>query len=381
MPPRCGSQSPGRSGAGGEYEALAAGATTLVQLRALSMQYMARQREDASLRLERARAEALRRKAEADRAKQHAEQLRRALRSVAAELEARASRLATRDLEELRTAVFRGLGLPPDGPPDAANGGAALPSPVLSRNSDQCSDKENAATGPSGWDLVEMPKLRARVDQLERGQRRLEVENEALRTRCLAAERALDRTACAGCLEESPARGCPRSPPSSRATATPLRSPKRSQASAGRRLGADGGRRSRLSAPAAPLQADNCEAAARQPEDAEPALLSASSKGVGYARSCNTPVTLITMQDILEGAHAGSWWVGDGGLLPTHTAADLTIQRSSQGCSAATSINSAEPGCVVHTTPQAPERPAWAADAVPPYADAAGEARPRSPLR
>jgi len=347
MPPRGGSQSPGRSGAGGEYEALVAGATTLVQLRALSTQYVARQREEASARLEQARAETARHKAEVDHAREEAEQLRRSLRAVAVEIEARASRLAHSDLEELRAAVFRGLGLLPD-----AALGAALLSPALTRSSVECSDKENSATShPRSGELAEKPKLRARVDQPERSQRRLQGEHQGLRTRCVAAERALkehgfDRTH--GCIEASQARRSPRSPPSSRATAMPVRSPKRSQVSASSpALGAGSGRPARRSAPAAPAQVDVCAAAVGKPADAGSGLLSASAKGVGYARSCDTTVTLITMQDILEGARVGS-------------------------CrAAATDLASAEPGSAVYTDKEeAPARPAWAADAVPLYAGA-----------
>mmetsp|Transcript_23643 Transcript_23643/g.52426 ORF Transcript_23643/g.52426 Transcript_23643/m.52426 type:complete len:450 (-) Transcript_23643:107-1456(-) len=161
-----------------EYEALAAVATTLPELRNLSLRYLGKQREELVSKLERARAEVNRRKLEAERAQQEAERTSSTLERISCELEARAPRLARADLEELRACVRRGLTRSGSAVPLRA-GQSADPPPAAVLSAGPSPPAVEAA--PPSASSAALLRLRARVEQLEKTQARLRRENEQLR--------------------------------------------------------------------------------------------------------------------------------------------------------------------------------------------------------
>jgi len=138
------------------------------------------QREELLRSAEHGRAEALRSAAEAQRWQAEVERLRASFRKLLKEVDARAARLARGDAEEFRQMAgraLRGCGVPPAAP------GRAEP-------------EEHGRVAADGV----MRRLRLRIEQLERGQKRLEKENEQLRLQRIVAERgaAADRPSGAG---------------------------------------------------------------------------------------------------------------------------------------------------------------------------------------
>jgi len=183
-----------------EYEAVAVGAGSVAELREISIQYLSRLREDLLSRVERARTDANRRRAEADRVHLEASRLRETLQQLVAELELRSSRLARGDLQDLRTMAVRGLQTPCNPPPRSPAlsprsllGSTTCDSGVCLGLGRRSADALPAESGQgSSEDLRPPPilkKLRARIELLEKNQKRLEKENESLRSARLESAR------------------------------------------------------------------------------------------------------------------------------------------------------------------------------------------------
>lgn len=147
-----------------EYEQLCNSATSIAELQDLSIQYISRQREDFLSQIERYKTETEQSHADGERSHVEAEKLRDALKRLRTELEVRASRFARTDHEDLRAIVSSGLR--------------------------QASCETSVAEGSSG---NVMKRLRARVEQLERANKKLEKECDALKLQKLVAQRDLQR--------------------------------------------------------------------------------------------------------------------------------------------------------------------------------------------
>lgn len=147
-----------------EYEQLCNTATSSKELQNLSIQYISRQREDLLSQIEHCKTEAEHSHAEAERSHAEAEKLRDVLKRLRTELEVRAPRFARTDHEDLRAIV---------------NGGLR-----------QTNCEASAAEESSG---NVMKRLRARVEQLERANKRLEKECDTHKLQKLVAQRDLQR--------------------------------------------------------------------------------------------------------------------------------------------------------------------------------------------
>jgi len=157
-----------------DYEALALSANTVPELRDLSVQYIARQREEFMAVIDQGRSELERSHVEFDRCRAEADRLRDTLRRMRTELEARSQRLARGDLEDLRGMIARGLRPPGDSPGSCWT---------------ELAGDAASNTGANAPASAVMRRLRSRMEQLERREKSLQKENDHLRLQRAMAQR------------------------------------------------------------------------------------------------------------------------------------------------------------------------------------------------
>eukprot|EP00929_Paragymnodinium_shiwhaense_P041469 TRINITY_DN21529_c0_g1_i1.p1 TRINITY_DN21529_c0_g1~~TRINITY_DN21529_c0_g1_i1.p1 ORF type:complete len:535 (-),score=137.56 TRINITY_DN21529_c0_g1_i1:68-1672(-) len=184
-----------------EYEAQAAAAKTVAELREIASRHVARTREELVGKLDRARAEANRRKAEAEKAQAEAERLKESLRRLSSELDARSARIARADLEDLKRVLQSALqpcrrvegvavtvgaavggqavGIDSGTKPKVVAAAAAETPRTLESPSMQASPSSPCELRSNQTEAV--LRLRHRLEQLEKAHAKLKKEHEQLR--------------------------------------------------------------------------------------------------------------------------------------------------------------------------------------------------------
>jgi hypothetical protein len=166
--------------------------------------------------LEKVRAEASRRKAEADRHQTECRRYKEVLQTLLTELDARSARMARADVEDLRALIMQSL----RSSLTETRKASLKDTPVSDTAASLTAGGSPGLAMPGFADAASetIDKLRARIVQLERHQKRLEKENHSLRGRNLQSELELKHSAS---LQGEQLGGGNRSPRNSQGACSP----------------------------------------------------------------------------------------------------------------------------------------------------------------
>lgn len=159
-----------------DYDQIVQSASSFNELKVLSTQYISRQHDELNAQVERHRTEAEQNHVDAERSRAEAQWLRDVLKRLRSELEVRAVRMPRADSEDLRGIIARALrhGAPPN----------EVPLPAKAPTTD-------LQAAPADGNAAVMKRLRVRLEQVERTNKRLEKEGEHLKLELLVAQRDL----------------------------------------------------------------------------------------------------------------------------------------------------------------------------------------------